>query len=363
MMKPSRLRLYVSVVFCVSVISCATFGSQYFKERLKTEGLKSNYRDGVYHNTIFTEVAAPGTALKVFWKFMTGWNDGGQTAYNTIINRTAASYSGAVPDFRITWLAHSMVLIEIDGVRILTDPIFSERPSPFPSIGPKRFHPLPIDIDELPRIDAVIVSHDHYDHFDYQSVIRLAQKGVSFYVPLDVGTHLLDWGVPKDRIIEFDWWDQRVIKNGVMLMATPARHFSGRLPPLFNKTLWASWVIAGPRHRVFFCGDSGMLPEFLETGKQFGPFDITLIPIGGYDTRWAAIHLNPEEAIEAHRCLRGRILLPIHWGSFKLAFHPWNEPPERLLVAAKLTGIRLVMPQPGEFVSSALTPDVRPWWR
>ncbi len=363
MNKYSHRGLYLFAAICISVISCATFGPQYFKERSNAGGLKSNYHNGVYHNSIPTQTASPGSALKVIWKFITGWDDGAPTAYPTIINRTAESYQGASPDFRITWLTHSMVLIEIDGVRILTDPIFGERPSPFSHIGPKRFHPLPIDIEDLPRIDAVVVSHDHYDHFDYLSVLRLAQKGVTFYVPLDVSAHLLEWGVPKERIIELDWWDQRVIKNRVMLAATPARHFSGRIPPLFNKTLWASWVIAGPRHRVFFCGDSGMTPEFLEIGKRFGPFDLTLMPIGGYDKRWAAIHLTPEEAVEAHRCLAGKVILPIHWGSFKLAFHAWNEPPERLLAAAKLSGIRLVIPRQGEFVLSGPLPEVKPWWR
>lgn len=249
---------------------------------------------------------------------------------------------------RVFWLGHATVLLEIDGYRVLTDPMFSERASPLQWIGPKRFFPSPIAIEDLPHIDAVVISHDHYDHLDHKSIESLAKQKLQFFVPLGVGAHLEHWGVPSDQIVELDWW-QNVRVGNLLLTATPARHFSGRNALGSNDTLWATWTIVGPHHRVFFGGDTGMSPDFAKIGEERGPFDITLIPIGAYNPDWPYIHLFPEEAVQAHLALRGNLLLPIHWGTFDLAPHSCKEPIDRLQSSAA-GQILISSPLPGEAV-------------
>ena len=265
---------------------------------------------------------------------------------------------------RVTWLGHATTLIELDGKRILTDPVWSERCSPSSLIGPARFHAPPLALEDLPPLDAVIISHDHYDHLDKAAIDALAPSGVRFFVPLGVGAHLQRWGVDPAQVVELDWW-QHGEAGDLRIVATPARHFSGR--GLFDRdtTLWASWAMVGPEHRVFFSGDTGPFPGFEEIGTELGPFDLTLIKVGAYDRTWPAVHLNPEQAVDAHLALQGDLLLPIHWGTFNLAIHDWFEPPERLLRAVRGLDIRLALPRPGE---SVVPENVGPgwvdfWWR
>lgn len=262
----------------------------------------------------------------------------------------------------ITWLGHSTVLIEIDGKRVLTDPIFEERCSPTSLVGPKRFHPAPISLDALPALDAVIISHDHYDHLEKKTVLYLAGKGVRFYMPCGVGAHLKKWGIPKAQIFEMNWWDQLSIhENTLQIFSLPARHFSGRGFKA-NKSLWASWAIIGPKNRVFFSGDTGPFDGFGEIGKKLGPFNVTLIKIGAYDKLWPDIHLTPKQAVEAHLALQGDILLPIHWGTFTLAFHDWFEPASWVTKESAEKNVRLVIPRPGEKVDVAKPPILEKWW-
>jgi L-ascorbate metabolism protein UlaG (beta-lactamase superfamily) len=264
---------------------------------------------------------------------------------------------------RVTWMGHATALIEIDGVRVLTDPIWSERASPLSFIGPKRFHPVPVEMSELPPIDAVLISHDHYDHLDMRTVRKLASLGTHFIVPLGVGTHFEHWHVPAEQVTELDWNEETSVK-GLSIVATPARHYSGRSPFLSNETLWASFVIKTPAHRVFFSGDSGYGHHFRTIGEQYGPFDITLIKIGASDPSWVDIHMTPEQAVQAHIDLRGKRLVPIHWGTFNMGFHAWNEPAERVLAAATSAQTEISIPRPGEFVSNTdHQSHVDPWWR
>jgi L-ascorbate metabolism protein UlaG (beta-lactamase superfamily) len=237
--------------------------------------------------------------------------------------------------------------MEMDGQVILFDPVFSERPSPLSFIGPKRFHPVPVSITDLPPLDAVVISHDHYDHLDYDTIMALAPKTQAFYMPLGVGSHLAHWGIASEKINELDWWDERTVAGGPRLVACPARHFSGRLG-FGDRTQWSSWAAIGSAHRVFYTGDTGFMPLFDEIGERFGPFDLTLVKVGAYGLTWPDIHLNPEEGIEVHRMVRGRIMLPIHWGTFNLSYHAWNEPFERVKQAAEKAGVTLAALQPGE---------------
>jgi L-ascorbate metabolism protein UlaG (beta-lactamase superfamily) len=262
---------------------------------------------------------------------------------------------------RATWLGHATVLLEIDGRRVLTDPVWSERASPSTLIGPKRFFPPPIPLADLPPIDAAVVSHDHYDHLDMATVRFLAARGTVFAVPLGVGAHLERWGVPEAQRIELHW-GERARVGGLTLKASPARHYSGRLVG-GDPTLWASWVIAGSRHRVYFSGDSGYFEEFRRIGERDGPFDLTLIKIGAYGSTWPEIHMTPEQAVQTHLDTRGGLLLPVHWGTFNLAPHDWREPAERVLAAARPRGVRLVLPRPGEPIEPVHAPEPVAWWR
>jgi L-ascorbate metabolism protein UlaG (beta-lactamase superfamily) len=263
---------------------------------------------------------------------------------------------------RATWLGWATVLVEIDGRRVLTDPVWSERCSPSTLVGPKRFHAPPIALADLPHIDAVVISHDHYDHLDMPAVRTLAARGTRFAVPLGVGTHLERWGVPAAQITELDWNESAGIA-GLHITATPSRHYSGRNPWLANQTLWASWVVRGPVHRFWFSGDSGWTDDFTTIGRQHGPFDLTIVKIGAYDETWESIHMDPEDAVRAHVALGGKVMLPVHWATFNLGFHAWREPPDRTLAAARKAGITLVIPRPGESIDlTARLPAVDGWW-
>ncbi len=259
-------------------------------------------------------------------------------------------------------LGHSSILLKVYGEYWLLDPVFAERASPFSSFGPKRFHESPISLSALPPIDRVLISHNHYDHLDKQSVIELAKMNTQFMVPLGVGADLVKWGLKKNQIDEFDWWQEQ--NNGDTLIAfTPTRHFSGRALSDGNKTLWGSWVIKTPNESLYFSGDSGYFDGFKHIGKRYGPFDLTMIETGAYDKDWADVHMTPEQSIQAHIDLRGDIMMPIHNGTFDLAFHSWYEPLERAYGAAKSHNINLHTPIPGQVFSLHSENQNKLWWR
>lgn len=260
-----------------------------------------------------------------------------------------------------TWLGHSTVLLEIGGRRVLTDPVWSERVSPSAAVGPRRAHPVPARVEELPRLDAVLISHDHYDHLDTATIDRLVRlQTAPFVVPLGVGSHLRAWGVPEDRIVELDWGGSTDL-DGLTLTCTEARHFSGRLFTA-NTTLWSSWLVESGGRRAFFGGDSGYTDAFAELGRQHGPVDLTVLPIGAYDARWPDVHMDPAEAVRAHLDLRGEVLLPIHWATFDLAFHAWAAPADWARAEAAARGVRLAQPRPGQRLDTAEDLPTEVWW-
>ena len=279
-----------------------------------------------------------------------------------VVRRTRADYATPpASGLRTTWLGHSTLLVEIDGRRVLIDPVWGERASPLTFLGPERFFAPPLPLAELPEIDAVVISHDHYDHLDVPTVRALVARDVRWLVPLGVGAHLAAWGVPEARITELDWWQSAEVA-GLTITATPARHFSGRGLTDGNRTLWAGWAITGPSHRVFYSGDTALHDELVEIGRRLGPFDLTMIEAGAYSAMWADVHLGPEQAVLAHRLVRGDVMLPVHWGLFDLALHGWTEPMERVLAAADSQGVRVAAPRPGDMIEpAALGPVVR-WW-
>lgn len=276
----------------------------------------------------------------------------------------AAWEKSAETGLRATWLGHSTVLIEIDGLRLLTDPIWGERASPLTMLGPKRFQPVPVPLSTLPPLDAVLISHDHYDHLDYPTIVALARLGVPFVVPLGVGAHLEFWGVPTEHIIELDWWESYTLPNRELsITATPSQHFSGRGIRGRNETLWAAFAVKSPRCSFFFSGDTGLTPEYAEIRRRLGPFDLVMLEVGAFHPYWAEIHLGPENALEALSMLGGGSFLPIHWGTFSLALHPWDEPAEKLLELSPRKGAHLLLPKLGEPVEPTRSEKLTPWWR
>jgi L-ascorbate metabolism protein UlaG (beta-lactamase superfamily) len=326
--------------------------------RLERMRRSPRYRDGRFANVLPDEkIRVASTA----WAWLKGTDHRRPDAPVAVLERAARDFdTPPASGLRVTWLGHSTFLLEVDGRRLLTDPIWSRRSSPSSVMGPTRFFSPPLRLDDLPSIDAVLISHDHYDHLDRATVTALARRGVRFIAPLGVGAHLEAWGVAPDRVVELDWWEEARVDT-LRIVATPARHFSGRSITR-NRTLWAGLAIIGPSHRVFFSGDTAMFPELAEIGSKLGPFDVTMLDAGAYNARWRDVHLGPEQAVQAHLMLRGRLLIPAHWGTFALSIHGWTEPIERVLVAAASAGARVAAPRPGESVEPSAPPSLVRWW-
>ncbi len=343
----------------------ASLGGRLAGERLDRARRSGHWADGKFLNTVPTETILPRDVPTTLLLQLS--SDGARYPRRPIpvVARARADYDSPPPSgLRVTWMAHAGALVEIDGHRVLTDPVWSERVSPSSILGPRRFFTPPIALADLPQLDAVLISHDHYDHLDMETVRALGERGALFLVPLGVGAHLEKWGIAPERIHELDW-EERTSIGDLTIVATPARHFSGRGVRDRDATLWCSWVVAGPRHRVFYSGDSGYFAGFREIGAAHGPFDATLMSLASYGPTWPQIHMNPEELVQAHADLSGGLLLPVHWATFNLAFHAWNEPALRASRAAKERGVRIAFPRPGEMVEPAAPPPsvFDEWWR
>ena len=263
----------------------------------------------------------------------------------------------------VTWLGHSALLLEIEGKKLLLDPMFGKIPSPVPYFGTRRFNKAPIDIEKMPTIDAVIFSHDHYDHLDYWTIKRIRDKVKHFFVPLGMAGHLERWKIPKEKITEIDWWDE-VTFHGINLVCTPTKHFSGR--SFANHTsLSCSWVIYNKEKKIFFSGDGDYEKHFKEIGVKYGPFDITLMECGQYDVRWPNIHMFPEQSVQAHKDLKGKVMIPIHWAAFALAFHDWDDSINRVIKEGKKENIKISTPLIGEqvIINDKLEYPKTHWWK
>ncbi len=352
----------LALTFSVLLIDAwSALGRSPRAERLERAKASPQYGDGAFVNPIPMNEDM-GRALQKWLFGPSGQQLTPKEAPPVVKLTKEALISPPDGQLRVTWFGHSSVLIEVDGVRILADPVWGRRASPSSFFGPERFFEPPLPLAELPPLDAILISHDHYDHLDLPSIQELVTlTQAPFFVPLGLGEHLQYWGVNPERIRELDWWQEARVGD-VKLACTPARHFSGRSLTDRNATLWSSWSVVGPTRRVFFSGDTGMFSGFSEIGRRYGPFDVTLLESGAYDDAWADVHLGPEQAVEAHLALRGTHLMPIHWGTFNLALHSWTEPGERLRVAAAAAGVSLVTPAPGGSLELGKPLPTAVWW-
>lgn len=318
-------------------------------------------RDGKFTNVV--PRAAPGFAkmLSILWRVMTEKPASTVPRVPVPVLSLSAAALAAAPDASLFRLGHSTLLLKLGGEFWLTDPVFSERASPFQWMGPRRFHAPPIGIGELPPIKGVILSHDHYDHLDHAAIMQLAPKVEVFVTPLGVGDRLVGWGVDPAKVRQLDWWQQTTVQ-GVQLVAAPAQHFSGRSLADGDQTLWASWVILAGDLRLYFSGDTGYHAGFKTIGERYGPFDVTLLETGAYNEQWPDVHMQPEETLQAHLDLRGRWLMPVHNGTFDLAMHAWHEPFDRIHTLAVAHGVKLATPMMGERLSLAQPHEGERWW-
>ena len=337
------------------------FGGRPAGERLARMQASPQWADGTFENAtpMYNDVLGSLTAFS-------DMSDHAEPAAPLPVVPVDPARFEAAPDsgLRVTWLGHSTLLVEIDGHTFLTDPIFGGRAAPVDWAGPATWYDPPLPLDQLPELDAVLISHDHYDHLQTDTIRALAERDVPFVVPLGVGAHLEAWGVPPDRIHEHDWWEA-VDFGAVTVTLTPARHASGR--QVFDQmgTLWTGYALVGPQHRVYFSGDTGLFDELAEIGERLGPFDVTMFEAGAYARYWPDWHLGPENAVRAHELVRGDLLLPIHWGLWNLALHSWTEPAERVRVEVQRRGVRALLPRPGESFEPADVPAAPPlerWW-
>jgi L-ascorbate metabolism protein UlaG (beta-lactamase superfamily) len=343
-----------------------SFGRRAAHERLERMQASPRWAGKGFHNVhpMLPGLRDPSVPRPTLTEFLSGGSRRVPTGPLPSLDPLDAWTRPPASGLRATWLGHSTVLIEIDGLRVLTDPVWGARASPSRWLGPKRFQPVPVALGRLPPIDLVALSHDHYDHLDYATVRALAATGVPFVTSLGVGAHLEAFGVPAQRITELDWWESFTLPGAELTVtAAPSQHFSGRGLKDRNATLWSSLVIRSARHSVFFSGDTGLTSEYAAIRERLGPFDLVMLEVGAFHPSWGHIHLGPENALEAHALLGGGAFLPVHWGTFSLAMHAWDEPAETLFELAPRRGVPLLMPRLGEAVEPVRVETVTPWWR
>jgi len=361
-------KIIVVVVVCLVIIVMAAdqfmSAAAYSKGDIKMAKIVTSpqYVKGKFNNRVPWKLPFFGKNMAVMWKFMFSGEQ--RTPKVTLpvkqVKPEHFTVSGS-NQLNATWLGHSSLMINIDGYKLLVDPVLEKKIS---IVGPSRFNgEVPLDPAKIPVVDAVLISHNHYDHLNKYSIRFLNHKTQRFIVPLAVGAQLESWGIPREKIVELDWWNELNVTDDLMIAATPAQHFSGRGLSDRNKTLWVSYVIRGPHHKVFFSGDSGYFDGFKKIGEKYGPFDMTFMECGAYNEKWHHIHMYPEETVQAHLDVKGKLLHPIHWGTFNLSLHPWFEPMERLSKAAAAAGVQTATPVVGDTTIYGQYIPSEKWWK
>lgn len=324
------------------------------------------YKDGIFVNPIPTSLDMSfGTMVGTLVEFIKGTPNAKPSVELPIIENDSIDIANFKAGDRLIWFGHSAFLLQIDGKNILLDPMLGNVPAPHPLLGGNRYNTkLPIEIEKLPRIDAVLISHDHYDHLDYGSIKKLKEKTNQFLVPLGVGAHLKAWGIETNKISEFDWWQELTYEH-LKLSFTPSRHFSGRGLTDRATTLWGSWVIKGNNSNLYFSGDGGYGEHFKEIGAKYGPFDFAMMECGQYNEKWHDIHMMPEETAQAAVDVNTKVMMPIHWGAFTLALHSWTDPVERVSAKAKELNQDMIIPKIGESIGldSSIAVADSYWWK
>jgi L-ascorbate metabolism protein UlaG (beta-lactamase superfamily) len=312
------------------------------------------FSNGSFHNSGKVEMRITGAKfLKMLKALLSGKNEERPPKDLIIANKSKINFEISNDSVtQITWFGHSALMIDIDGKRLLLDPMLSDNASPF-SFAVSRFdnalHFSDEDLKKLGKIDAIIISHDHFDHLDYKTILKLKDQTTHFFVPLAVGSHLKHWGISAEKITELDYWEE-VNYKGLTFVCTPSQHFSGRDPRHRNSSLWCSWVIYGETNKLFFSGDSGYFGGFKEVGDKYGPIDFAMLECGQYNELWHEIHMMPEETVQAGMDLGAKQILPIHNSAFSLSSHSWDEPQKRVKAAAKKSGVEVANIIPGESV-------------
>lgn len=340
------------------------FGGTHTKADIDRYEKSENYKEGIFHNIIPVNLDMKLKDMaSLTYEYIFNAKERAPKIVPSIEKLNVDSFFENQNGFSFTWFGHSTLLLNLDGKAILIDPMFSDVPAPHPALGNSRYQKeLPTDVDQLPNIDYVLISHDHYDHLDYKSIQKLKDKASKFFVPLGLGRHLIDWGVPQTAVKEFDWWEELKV-NEFNFALTPARHFSGRGLTNRCSTLWGSWVIQSKNNNIYFSGDSGYGGHFKQIGEQFGPFDLAFLECGQYNELWPDVHMMPEETVQAAKDLNTKSMMPIHWGSFTLALHTWTDPIERIIIEAKKMGIPIIAPKIGEIVKiDQVIPSINNWW-
>ncbi|PRX54839.1 MBL fold metallo-hydrolase [Flagellimonas meridianipacifica] len=339
------------------------FGGKATEEQKKEYAKSKNYKDEKFVNTNEVKLDMSfGDMIKSLIGFLRKQPNSVPTKSLDVVKMDSLQLVNTKEPSTLYWFGHSSFLLQVQDKIILIDPMFGDVPAPHPLLGNKRFSTeLPMEVEKIPEIDMVILSHDHYDHLDYGSIQKLKNKVKMFYAPLGVGVHLNEWGVEKERIVELDWWQETAYED-VKLVCTPAQHFSGRGFSDRAKTLWSSWVIQSNGENIFFSGDSGYSEHFKQIGDKYGPFDFAMIECGQYNRLWPDIHMFPEETAQAGLDVGAERIMPIHWGAFKLALHTWTDPIKRVAKKSNELGIELVAPKIGEPIFFQQDMALNPWW-
>ncbi len=348
----------ITVVFLF--MQQSTFGHDPAETRLERIKRSPNYQEGAFQNLETTAVMREGASyIGMMGDFFRKAPDNTPLKPLPSVKTNLNALPDSVPT--LVWFGHSSYLIKSKGVTILMDPVFSGHASPVSFFG-KSFPGSDVySVDDMPAIDLLILSHDHYDHLDYETITKLIPKVKKFYTPLGVGAHLERWGVPTDRIVEFDWWENKPVSADIDLTAVPARHFSGRSFTR-GKTLWTAYVLNLHGYRLYLGGDSGYGKHIKEIGDKYGPFDLAMLECGQYGKDWPTIHMFPEEVATAAQDLRAKTILPVHWAKFALSYHGWKEPIERFTKRAAELELDVTTPQIGEPLVLGVDSPRSLWW-